>query len=94
MITANPMQLKAFIKKKATEKKLSAQLVMQNYMLERLLERISLSQYRHHFSLPVYPIKTILAEKLETILSRNITTSRPRNFYGVHILYCFKKRPD
>ncbi len=45
MITRNPMQLKAFIKKKAAEKNISAQLVMQNYMLERLLERISLSTY-------------------------------------------------
>ena len=42
MITKNPMQLKAFIKNKAAEKHISAQLVMQNYMLERLLERISL----------------------------------------------------
>ncbi len=40
------MQLKAFIKKKAVEKHISAQLVMQNYMLERLLERISLSSYK------------------------------------------------
>ena len=45
MITRNPMQLKAFIKKKAAEKNISAQLVMQRYMLERLLERISLSTY-------------------------------------------------
>ncbi|MEG2918279.1 MAG: nucleotidyl transferase AbiEii/AbiGii toxin family protein [Clostridium sp.] len=51
MITNNPMQLKAFIKNKAIEKKISAQLVMQNYMLERLLERISLSQYQHNFIL-------------------------------------------
>lgn len=51
MITKNPMQLKAFIKKKATEKNISAQLVMQNYMLERLLERISLSEYKHNFIL-------------------------------------------
>jgi len=49
MITKNPMQLKAFIKKKAAEKKISAQLVMQNYMMERLLERISLSSYKHNF---------------------------------------------
>lgn len=49
MIARNPMQLKAFIKKKATEKGISAQLVMQNYMLERLLERISLSKYRRNF---------------------------------------------
>ncbi len=46
MITKNPIQLKAFIKKKAMEKNISAQLVMQNYMLERLLERISLSKYK------------------------------------------------
>lgn len=51
MITKNPMQLKAFIKKKAAEKNISAQLVMQNYMLERLLERISLSKYKHNFIL-------------------------------------------
>ena len=51
MITKNPMQLKAFIKNKAAEKHISAQLVMQNYMLERLLERISLSPYQHNFIL-------------------------------------------
>ena len=51
MITKNPMQLKAFIKKKAAEKNISAQLIMQNYMLERLLERISLSRYKRNFIL-------------------------------------------
>lgn len=51
MITKNPMQLKAFIKKKAMEKNISTQLVMQNYMLERLLERISLSKYKNNFIL-------------------------------------------
>lgn len=51
MITKNPMQLKALIKKKAAEKNISAQLVMQNYMLERLLERISLSKYKYNFIL-------------------------------------------
>jgi predicted nucleotidyltransferase component of viral defense system len=45
------MQLKAFIKKKAAENKISAQLVMQNYMMERLLERISLSRYQQNFIL-------------------------------------------
>lgn len=47
----NAMQLKAAIKMLAQEKHLSAQLVMQNYMLERLLERISLSPYRDNFIL-------------------------------------------
>lgn len=33
-----------------------------------------------------YPIETVLAEKLETILSRGIGTTRPRDFYDVYIL--------
>lgn len=51
MITKNPMQLKAYIKKMAAEKNISAQLVMQNYMLERLLERISVSKYQSNLIL-------------------------------------------
>lgn len=47
----NAMQLKAIIKKMAQEKKISAQLVLQNYMLERLLERVSVSKYRDNFIL-------------------------------------------
>ena len=43
------MQLKAMIKKKAAEKELSHQLVLQNYMIERLLERISATKYRANF---------------------------------------------
>lgn len=49
MITKNAMQFKSIIKKISKEKNISPQLVMQNYMLERLLERISLSDYRHNF---------------------------------------------
>ena len=45
----NAMQLKALIKNLAKEKCISAQLVLQNYMLERILERISLSSYRDNF---------------------------------------------
>ena len=51
MITKNPMQLKAIIKKKATESRISPQLVMQNYMLERLFVRVSLSKYSRNFIL-------------------------------------------
>lgn len=45
------MQLKAMVKKIAREKKISAQLVLQNYMLERFLERVSLSEYHDKFIL-------------------------------------------
>lgn len=47
----NIMHLKAIIKNLAKEKHISAQLVMQNYMLERLLERISISRYQQNFIL-------------------------------------------
>lgn len=47
----NAMQLKAIIKNLAKEKNISAQLVMQNFMLERLLERISMSNYQNNFIL-------------------------------------------
>ena len=47
----NAMQLKAIIKNLAREKHISAQLVMQNFMLERLLERISVSKYQQNFIL-------------------------------------------
>lgn len=47
----NTMHLKAIIKNLAKEKHISAQLVMQNYMLERLLERISISRYQQNFIL-------------------------------------------
>lgn len=33
-----------------------------------------------------YPVETILAEKIETILSRGIGSTRPRDFYDVYIL--------
>ncbi len=204
MITKNPMQLKAIIKKKAAEKNISAQLVMQNYMLERLLERISLSEYKRRFilkggflisaivgldtratmdldttikgftlthetirdifsricaievdddvhfelvsisdiregddypgvrvalkanyppisvpltvdvttgdiitpheveytfsllfdersiSIYAYNLETVLAEKIETVLSRSIANTRPRDFYDIHVLYTLR----
>jgi predicted nucleotidyltransferase component of viral defense system len=204
MITSNPMQLKARIKNLAAEKHLPAQIVMQNYLMERLLERLSLSSYRENFiikggfliavmvglgsrstmdldvtikgftlnhesiktvfeqvcairvddnvkfsfnrvtdiretddypgirvsliasypplrvplsvdvttddritpreieytfpllfedraiSMMTYNLETILAEKLETILSRNIANTRPRDFYDIYILYSLR----
>ena len=47
----NAMQLKAAISKMAKDKHIPAQLVMQNYMLERLLGRISRSKYQGNFIL-------------------------------------------
>jgi len=41
-------------------------------------------------SMMTYNLETILAEKLETILSRNIANTRPRDFYDIYILYSLR----
>lgn len=38
-----------------------------------------------------YPIETIIAEKYESIIKRNITTTRMRDFYDLYTLYNLKK---
>lgn len=35
-------------------------------------------------------IKNKAAEKLETVLSRNIANTRPRDYYDIHILYTLR----
>ena len=35
-------------------------------------------------------IKNKAAEKLETVLSRNIANTRPRDYYDIHILYALR----
>lgn len=47
----NAMKLKTIIKNMAKSKNISAQIILQNYMLERLLERISVSPYQSNFIL-------------------------------------------
>lgn len=51
MIAKTPTQLKAWIKNLSKEKDVTANIIMQNYMLERLLERISVSKYKNNFIL-------------------------------------------
>ena len=46
MKTNNPMQLKAFVKSKAEKVGLPPHFAMQTYIMERFLERISLSEYK------------------------------------------------
>ena len=36
--------------------------------------------------LMAYPIETVLAEKLETVVSRGVTNTRPRDFYDINVL--------
>lgn len=46
MKTRNAMQLKALINNKAKAANVSPQLMLQGYMLERLIERVSVSRWR------------------------------------------------
>lgn len=149
-------QLKDLNRNLSKKKSADAQILMRNYMMERFLERISLSQYQDKFILTMedgvtfrikqiteimdeaeypgvrvsmetefdgvrtplkvdistgdvitpkeiqysfklmleersinvwaYNLETVLAEKLETVISRGITNTRMRDYYDIHIL--------
>ena len=134
-------QLKDLIRNLSKKKSADAQILMRNYMMERFLERISLSEYKNQFILKggmlvaamvgldaratmdldatikgtnvsvedvitpreikynfnlmfenrtievwAYNLETVLAEKLETVISRNVTNTRMRDFYDIYIL--------
>ena len=51
-----------------------------NYGYKRLFNS------RNVIPLRSYPLETVLAEKIETIISRGILNTRPRDFYDVYIL--------
>ncbi len=42
-------------------------------------------------SILAYNLETVLAEKIETVLSRSTANTRPRDFYDIHILYSMRK---
>ena len=46
---------------------------------------------REDIKIMAYPLETILAEKYETIIRRNIITTRMRDFYDLYTLYKLKK---
>ncbi|MDO5555604.1 MAG: hypothetical protein Q4G09_02820 [Clostridia bacterium] len=51
MIAKNRAQLKAWIKNMSSKVDVNENIILQNYMLERLLERISVSEYKYKFVL-------------------------------------------
>lgn len=51
MIAKNRAQLKAWIKNMSSKVDVNENIILQNYMLERLLERISVSDYKYKFVL-------------------------------------------
>lgn len=104
----NAMQLKAVVKNLAKEKRISAILVLQNYMLERFLERVALSPYRSNFiikggflissmigldsrttkdidaTIKGYPVNTESIQKMiETIITIPIDDNTTFTFLGI-----------
>lgn len=51
MVAKNRAQLKAWIKNMSAKVNVNENIILQNYMLERLLERISVSDYKYKFVL-------------------------------------------
>ena len=43
-----------------------------------------------NISVMAYPIETVLAEKLETVVTRGVASTRPRDFYDIHVLLSVK----
>lgn len=50
-MSGKSMSLKAKIRNLSKKKNMSAQVVLQNYMFERFIERLSRSAYKNHFVL-------------------------------------------
>ena len=46
---------------------------------------------KENINIMAYPLETILAEKNETIIRRNIITTQMRDFYDLYTLYKLKK---
>ena len=73
----NAMQLKALLKNIAKKKKISAQLVLQNYMLERFLERVSMSVYQHNFVLKGgFLLASMLGLEARATMDMDVTIQR------------------
>ena len=45
-------------------------------------------------SIMTYPIETVLAEKLETLIARSVTNTRMRDFYDIHVLLNSEQKID
>jgi len=47
--------------------------------------------FKEKLNILVYSLETLIAEKYETIIKRNITTTRLRDFYDIHVLMSIYK---
>jgi len=85
----NLMQLKSLIRNLSKEKNLNPQIVLRIYMMERILERISISSYKNNFILKGGMLVTSLAGIAErstidmdiTLKSIKLTSENIKNIF-------------
>ena len=86
-------QLKALIRNVSKDKGINAEILLRNFMLERLLERISLSEYKNQFILnrgTFENIKNYSSEYIQSIESSEVLLNlweryRANNEYASNI---------
>lgn len=81
---------------KATYPPLSMPLTVDVTTGDKIVPGVVLYPYRLAFDNTTvdvfsYPTATVLAEKLETVLSRGVTNTRPRDFYDIHMLWRLRR---
>lgn len=54
--------------------------------------RLNLMFEERSIKVLAYNLETLLAEKIETVISRNIANTRPRDFYDIYTLYRLKQK--
>jgi predicted nucleotidyltransferase component of viral defense system len=85
------MQLNALVRNLAKEKNVGAEIILRNYMLERLLERIALSEYRNNFILKGGMLIAAMVG-LDTRTTMDLdATLRGRNLTETQVTELFKK---
>lgn len=78
----NLMQLKSLIRNLSKEKNLNPQIVLRIYMMERILERISISSYKNNFILKGGMLVTSLVGVAErSTIDMDITALTKRKVY-------------
>ena len=85
----NAMQFKSIIKNIAKRNGISSQLVLQNYMLERLLSRISLSKYNQNFIIKGgFLIAAIVGLNIRTTMDLDVTIkNKPINEENIKSMF-------
>ena len=66
-------------------------IIARNYYLKDIIDFGATQLFDDKtISIMAYNLETVLAEKLETVISRGQANTRPRDFYDIHILYSLR----